>query len=80
MFPFSSLLFERKFWFLNNSTVFEGDCDFENGFCDWREGGLYQDDFDWSINNGPTSSQETGPQVDHTTYSDKGMFDIRVTF
>ena len=40
------------------------NCDFENGFC-----GMIQpqnDDLEWTIHSGDTSSSDTGPTGDHT--------------
>ncbi|XP_071503079.1 MAM and LDL-receptor class A domain-containing protein 1-like [Diadema antillarum] len=41
------------------------DCNFEYGVCGWEQ--ETDDDFDWSRNNGSTSSYDTGPSGDHTT-------------
>ena len=42
------------------------DCDFEgDDFCDYFQS--HNDDFDWQITNGKTSSWDTGPSGDHTT-------------
>ena len=46
----------------------DGNCDFEkDGLCGWQQIQNGEDDFDWSINSGETSSKGTGPKVDHTT-------------
>ena len=51
-----------------------GDCDFEkHSFCEWLQVNDGQDDFDWLLNQGETSSKETGPAVDHTTHSKQGI-------
>ncbi|XP_071503080.1 MAM and LDL-receptor class A domain-containing protein 1-like [Diadema antillarum] len=41
------------------------DCNFDYGVCGWEQ--ETDDDFDWSRNNGSTSSYDTGPSGDHTT-------------
>ena len=51
-----------------------GECDFEqHGFCEWLQVKDGDDDFDWLLNQGETSSKETGPNGDHTTDSKQGM-------
>ena len=39
-------------------------CNFENGFCSWKQD--HSDQFDWTIQSGSTSTQGTGPTGDHT--------------
>ncbi|XP_078283847.1 MAM and LDL-receptor class A domain-containing protein 1 [Rhinoraja longicauda] len=47
-------------------------CDFENGFCNWQQ--AKDDDFDWSINKGQTSTFNTGPSKDHTLGTAEGHY------
>ncbi|XP_041467512.1 MAM and LDL-receptor class A domain-containing protein 1-like [Lytechinus variegatus] len=51
--------------------LFAVDCDFEVGFCDWKN--VDGDDFDW-IWGTPISSQGKGPQVDHTLSTNAGHY------
>lgn len=46
------------------------DCDFENDLCNWTQD-KQTDDFEWLRASGPTSSDGTGPTVDHTTNKGK---------
>ncbi|XP_041480950.1 MAM and LDL-receptor class A domain-containing protein 2-like [Lytechinus variegatus] len=47
-------------------------CDFEIDLCDWEQ--LTTDEFDWRRNKGDTSSEGTGPKVDHTLGTDEGYY------
>lgn len=48
-------------------------CDFEDGsFCNWRQ--ETHDEFNWTLGQGPTSSEETGPETDHTKLDDTGHY------
>nr|XP_054769623.1 MAM and LDL-receptor class A domain-containing protein 2-like [Lytechinus pictus] len=47
-------------------------CDFESDLCDWEQ--LTTDEFDWRRNKGDTSSEGTGPKVDHTLGTDEGYY------
>ncbi|XP_029442905.1 MAM and LDL-receptor class A domain-containing protein 1 [Rhinatrema bivittatum] len=42
----------------------ELQCNFENGLCNWKQD--FEDDFDWTLIQGPTSTLNTGPMKDHT--------------
>ncbi|RDD40325.1 MAM and LDL-receptor class A domain-containing protein 2 [Trichoplax sp. H2] len=48
------------------------DCTFENGFCTWTQD--LTDSLNWTRHQGPTSSSDTGPRVDHTTSSTSGWY------
>ena len=50
-----------------------GLCDFEKeDLCDWVN--LKDNDFDWRINSGPTTSLNTGPVFDHTLSNIDGHY------
>ncbi|XP_062523280.1 MAM and LDL-receptor class A domain-containing protein 1-like [Corticium candelabrum] len=49
------------------STISESaktTCDFESGFCGWKN--LPRNDLNWRLRSGSTPSFETGPTTDHT--------------
>ena len=49
-------------------------CDFENqNACNWKQE-VNNDDFDWTIQSGPTPSADTGPPSDHTTGNSTGYY------
>lgn len=50
----------------------ELQCDFENGICNWEQD--TEDDFDWTRNQGPTSTLNTGPMKDNTLGTAKGHY------
>ncbi|XP_074051330.1 MAM and LDL-receptor class A domain-containing protein 1 [Macrotis lagotis] len=50
----------------------ELQCDFENGFCNWEQD--KEDDFDWTRNQGSTSTLNTGPMKDNTFGTIKGHY------
>ncbi|EMP36994.1 hypothetical protein UY3_05795, partial [Chelonia mydas] len=50
----------------------ELQCNFENGLCNWNQD--MDDDFDWTRNQGPTSTFDTGPIKDHTLGTVKGHY------
>ncbi|XP_022096408.1 MAM and LDL-receptor class A domain-containing protein 1-like [Acanthaster planci] len=47
-------------------------CDFENGFCGYEQDKT--DDFDWTLHQGHTPSQGTGPSNDHTYGTSSGHY------
>jgi len=51
-----------------------GDCTFDSNLCGWTNARNGREDvFDWTRNKGVTTSSNTGPSVDHTTGSNKGI-------
>ncbi|XP_060553133.1 fibropellin-1-like [Ruditapes philippinarum] len=52
---------------LNEKCTFEG-----NDKCSWKQ--LNNDKFDWTHQNGPTQSSQTGPDSDHTLGNEKGAY------
>ncbi|XP_028986820.1 zonadhesin isoform X2 [Betta splendens] len=52
-------------WQAGTACVCPINCDFEKNLCGWQQ--LIQDSFDWTQRSGPTPSNLTGPNVDHTT-------------
>lgn len=50
----------------------ELQCDFENGICNWEQS--VEDDFDWTRNQGPTSTLNTGPMKDNTLGTATGHY------
>ena len=53
---------------------FKERCNFEFDTCNWYQD--KDDDFDWTMTGGATSSSDTGPGTDHT----KGLLTIFSTF
>ncbi|XP_057588580.1 MAM and LDL-receptor class A domain-containing protein 1 [Hippopotamus amphibius kiboko] len=54
------------------NCVPEFQCSFENGICNWEQD--TEDDFDWTRNQGPTSTFNTGPMKDNTLGTAKGHY------
>jgi len=54
------------------STSPDLSCTFEQGLCGWTQG--QGDDLDWSLGQGSTPTENTGPDTDHTTDSDQGHY------
>ncbi|XP_041460949.1 MAM and LDL-receptor class A domain-containing protein 1-like [Lytechinus variegatus] len=50
-----------------------GSCDFETGFCTWKNE-ENSDDFDWQLIQGGTPTDYTGPPSDHTKMKDYGTY------
>ncbi|CAL4063834.1 unnamed protein product, partial [Meganyctiphanes norvegica] len=50
------------------------DCDFEsdNHLCGWQQ--VLNDTLDWTVHQGPTPTDETGPMTDHTFENSKGHY------
>ena len=42
-----------------------GTCSFEHGTCGYKEY-IYDDEYNWLLQQGPTPSYYTGPKADHT--------------
>ncbi|XP_038574073.1 zonadhesin-like isoform X2 [Micropterus salmoides] len=59
-------------WETDTACVCPMNCDFEKNLCGWEQ--LIQDSFDWTRNSGPTPSDQTGPNQDHTTGAGFYMF------
>ncbi|XP_021347692.1 MAM and LDL-receptor class A domain-containing protein 1-like isoform X2 [Mizuhopecten yessoensis] len=51
----------------STSGSVNASCDFETDLCGWTQDTIPADDFDWTLNSGPTASVDTGPSGDHTT-------------
>ncbi|KAH3779285.1 hypothetical protein DPMN_157086 [Dreissena polymorpha] len=47
-------------------------CSFEDGMCYWSN--INADDFDWTLYNGSTPTDNTGPAADHTFGNAKGKY------
>ncbi|KAM4705173.1 MAM and LDL-receptor class A domain-containing protein 1 [Rhinophrynus dorsalis] len=50
----------------------ELQCNFEEGLCNWKQD--FDDDFDWTRNQGSTPTPDTGPMKDHTLGTGKGHY------
>ncbi|XP_053397241.1 MAM and LDL-receptor class A domain-containing protein 1-like isoform X1 [Mercenaria mercenaria] len=46
-------------------TLCSLDCDYDDGFCNWMQ--YDGDNFDWTLQRGPTETSDTGPEADHTS-------------
>lgn len=51
--------------------VYSGACTFEGGICQWTQD-KSEDDFDWQLTSGGTTSYLTGPSSDHTFGNSSG--------
>ncbi|XP_066300039.1 MAM and LDL-receptor class A domain-containing protein 2-like [Branchiostoma lanceolatum] len=49
-----------------------GACTFERDQCGWTD--ISTGQYDWTRNQGPTSTANTGPSVDHTTQTGQGHY------
>ncbi|XP_062522144.1 MAM and LDL-receptor class A domain-containing protein 2-like isoform X2 [Corticium candelabrum] len=49
-----------------------GDCDFESGYCTWKND--FPTELVWILQSGSTPSSFTGPQVDHTIGTSMGHY------
>ncbi|XP_035665473.1 MAM and LDL-receptor class A domain-containing protein 1-like [Branchiostoma floridae] len=54
------------------TTPCGGDCDFDENLCGYQQDNT--DDFDWTRDQGSTTSSGTGPSSDHTTGSTIGSY------
>ncbi|KAK7478151.1 hypothetical protein BaRGS_00030598 [Batillaria attramentaria] len=53
-------------------SPWQDTCNFDQpGFCDWT---TTPDAFEWTLNKGPTSTANTGPESDHTLGTDAGYY------
>ncbi|XP_041804903.1 zonadhesin [Chelmon rostratus] len=59
-------------WQADTACACPLNCNFEKHLCGWRQ--LIKDSFDWTRNSGPTPSNLTGPNQDHTTGAGFYMF------
>lgn len=50
----------------------ELQCNFENGMCNWEQG--KEDVFDWTRNQGPAATLNTGPMKDNTLGTAEGHY------
>lgn len=57
------IFFHRTFLFTEKIPL-GGKCDFESGWCGWQNSGKAI--MLWSHHNGPTPTEKTGPETDHT--------------
>ena len=48
-----------------------GSCDFESDLCTWQNAETAVD-VEWVRNSGPTPTEGTGPDVDHTIGTEQG--------
>ncbi|XP_078234386.1 MAM and LDL-receptor class A domain-containing protein 1 [Pogona vitticeps] len=55
-----------------NECAPELQCSFEHGLCNWEQD--MDDDFNWTRNQGLTSTPNTGPMKDHTLGTSKGHY------
>lgn len=60
------------YYYLLPISAPELQCDFEHGICNWEQD--TEDDFDWTRNQGPTSTLNTGPMKDNTLGTAKGHY------
>ncbi|KAL8608892.1 hypothetical protein ACOMHN_065230 [Nucella lapillus] len=56
----------------SNNASSAWDCTFEQGLCSYQQ--LKDDQFDWTLTNGSTSSTGTGPSFDHTLGTGAGHY------
>jgi hypothetical protein len=58
--------------------IVSANCNFDQHthLCQWKN--LRDDDFDWTLHNGPTVSTGTGPSVDHTTGTKAGIVHLKL--
>ncbi|KAH3846512.1 hypothetical protein DPMN_088814, partial [Dreissena polymorpha] len=60
--------------YFGNHCQIDIDCDFDNNsFCGWMNAQT-GDNFDWILYRGPTPSDGTGPNVDHTLGNSSGTY------
>lgn len=64
------------FKFADKVPIEGSRCNFENGMCDWVN--HPENKMNWTIHSGPTETDSTGPNHDHTYRNETGMYCILI--